>query len=142
MKKLHAALIRASKEHRRRASSEFTKYGITDGQPRILNFLAENDGCIQKEVADSCNIEPATVTSILAGMEKSGFIYRSSNSEDRRVLNVYLTSEGKAAQTVVKRVFSDLEDKCFQGFSEEEKDQAINLLNRIYENISRENESR
>lgn len=132
---LHMTLIRLSKTHRRRAHAEFSKVGITGGQPKILDFLSVNDGCIQREIANNCDIEPATVTSILGIMEKSELIYRNQDPKDKRVLNVFLTDKGKTAQKEVERVFNLIDKECFKGFSEEEKSETINLLNRLYKNM-------
>ena len=132
---LHMTLIRLSKTHRRRTHGEFSKLGITEGHPKILDFLSVNDGCIQREIADSCNIEPATVTSLLSSMEKAELIYRVQDPKDRRVLRVYLTDEGKMAQKEVERVFNLIDMECFKGFSQEEKVETIKILNRLYENM-------
>lgn len=132
---LHMTLIRLNKTHRRRTHEEFSKIGLTIGQPKILDFLSENSGCIQKELSESCNIEPATVTSILANMEKAELIYRAQNSKDRRILNVFITEKGKDAQREVEKIFNLIDEECFKGFSEAERIQAINILNRLYVNI-------
>ncbi|GIM27760.1 MarR family transcriptional regulator [Clostridium polyendosporum] len=134
---LHMALIKVLRVHKRRANSEFCKIGMTQGQPKILDFLSESDGCIQRELAENCNIEPATVTSLLASMEKAGLIYRTQNSKDKRVLNVFLTDKGKVRQKEVEKVFNLMDEECFQGFSEEEKVQTMRILNKIYENMIR-----
>lgn len=132
---LHMTLIRLSKTHRRKAHAEFSKLGITQGQPKILDFLSVNDGCIQREIANNCNIEPATVTSILSIMEKAELIYRNQDPKDKRVLKVFLTEKGKIAQKEVEKIFNLIDMECFEGFSEEEKDQTIKILNRLYENM-------
>jgi len=132
---LHMTLIRLSKTHRRRAHAEFSKLGITQGQPKILDFLSVNDGCIQREIANSCNIEPATVTSILSIMEKAELIYRNQDPKDKRVLKVFLTEKGKIAQKEVEKIFNLIDMECFEGFSEEEKAETIKILNRLYENM-------
>jgi DNA-binding MarR family transcriptional regulator len=132
---LHMTLIRLSKNHRRRAHAEFSKVGITGGQPKILDFLSANDGCIQREIANYCNIEPATVTSILGIMEKSELIYRNQDPKDKRVLKVFLTDKGKMAQKEVERIFNLIDMECFEGFSEEEKSETIKILNRLYKNM-------
>lgn len=49
---------------------------LTPGQPKVLDYLIYHDGAVQKDIAESCHIEPATITSVLAGMEKSGLIMR------------------------------------------------------------------
>lgn len=135
MKELHKAIIKLSKTHRKLAFREFAKIDLTEGQPKILSFLAKNNGCIQKDIADNCRIKPATVTSVLANMEKAELIYRSQNSENRRILNVFLTDKGVKAQKQVGIIFNKLDDLCFKGFSEEEKLQAIELLDRIQSNL-------
>jgi DNA-binding MarR family transcriptional regulator len=109
--------------------------GLTEGQPKILDFLLNNDGCIQREIAENCKIKPATVTSLLANMEKYELIYRAKNSENRRILNVFLTDIGKKAHTQVEKIFYSIEKQCFTGFSEKEKVQTIDILNRLCKNL-------
>jgi DNA-binding MarR family transcriptional regulator len=130
-------LMKLSKTHRLRVKNEFSKVGLSEGQPKILDFLSENDGCIQRELAINCRIEPATVTSLLDNMEKSGLIKRMQNPGDRRVLNVFLTDKGKMAQREVERIFNAVDIECFKGFTEDEKVQTLQVLNRIYSNIAR-----
>lgn len=38
---------------------------LTPGQPKILDYLLSHDGAVQKEIAEACHIEPATITSVL-----------------------------------------------------------------------------
>lgn len=134
---LHMTLIRLNKIHRKRSHEEFSKVGLSPGQPKILDFLLENDGCIQRELSQSCNIEPATVTSILANMEKAELIYRMQNPKDRRVFNVFITDKGKEAQMEVEKIFKLIDEECFEGFSENDRLQTIDILNRLYENLIR-----
>ncbi len=135
---LHGSLIRLNKAHRKMAGYKFKEINLTEGKPKILDFLADNPGCSQREVATYCRIEPATTTNILAGMEKEELIYRERNPKDKRILNVFLTEKGKKSQMKVGKVFMELDEICFDGFSEEERSQTINLLNRLYENLSKE----
>ncbi|WP_242854439.1 MarR family winged helix-turn-helix transcriptional regulator [Oxobacter pfennigii] len=133
---LHMAIIRLNRIHRKRRHEEFIKVGLTEGQPKILDFLLQNDGCIQRELAESCHIEPATVTSILASMEKAELIRREADPKDRRVLRVFLTDKGRDSQKKVEKLFDALDEECFAGFSEEEKRQAINILSRLHNNMT------
>lgn len=134
---LHLSLSKMSRTHHRRVHAEFAKVGLSHGQPRILNYLANNDGCIQKDLSDNCHIEPATVTSVLSSMERVGLIYRKNNPRDRRVLNVFLTEKGKEVQNAIQNTFHSLEEECFYGFTEEEKIQAMSFLKRMNENMKK-----
>lgn|SRR5699024_30849 len=134
---LHSSLIRLNKIHKKMAKKEFQKVDLTEGKPRLLDFIISNPGCSQREIASCCKIEPATATSILSSMEKEELIYRERNPKDRRILNVFLTEKGIEAQKKVEKVFLELDEVCFDGFSEEERVEAIKILNRLYENLSK-----
>ena len=70
-------------------------------------------------------------------MEKEKLIYRERNPKDKRILNVFLTEKGIEAQKKVEKVFLELDEICFDGFSEKERIDAINTLNRLYENLAK-----
>ena len=134
---LHGSLIRLNKIHRKMAKRESQKVDLTEGKPRLLDFIINNPGCSQREIASCCKIEPATATSILSSMEKEELIYRERNPKDKRILNVFLTEKGIEAQKKVEKVFLELDEICFDGFSEKERIDAINTLNRLYENLAK-----
>ena len=134
-KTLHRAFIKTIKAHRKTCDHHFNEIGMTAGQPKILDYLARHSGCSQKELSQNCHIEPATTTSILSALERQGLIYREANQQDRRILNVYLTEEGIRRQKQVRMIFEQIDDQCFDGFSEQERQQTIDYLNRIYENL-------
>ena len=132
---LHSSLIRLNKIHKKMAKKEFQKVDLTEGKPRLLDFIISNPGCSQREIASCCKIEPATATSILSSMEKEELIYRERNPKDKRILNVFLTEKGIEAQKKVEKVFLELDEICFDGFSEEEYETYIHLKGRILENV-------
>lgn len=134
---LHKSLMKTLRCHHKIFRSEFAKFNISKGQPRILNYLSENNGCIQRDIAKNCDIEAATATNVLSVMEKVGFIERIPNKDDRRILNVYLTDKGKEAQEKANGTICDLEELCFKGFSEEEMIVAKDFFDRIYDNLKK-----
>lgn len=132
---LHGGLIRVTRTHRKICSERLSNIGISHGQPKILNFLYFNDGCIQKVLAENCHIEAATVTSILSNMERDGLIYRVRNEKDKRGFNVFITDKGRELKLEVNKIFDEVDENSFKGFSKEERDKALEFLERIYENI-------
>lgn len=134
---LHKLFTKTSRMQSRCSQSRLKDFGIFPGQPRILNFLYEHDGCIQHDLAQSCDLQPATVTNILAGMERSGLIFRLNDSADRRILRVFLTDKGMESQKKIEKTFADLEKDCFLDFSDQEKEAMQIFLDRIYFNLKR-----
>ena len=100
---------------------------------RIFSALKNEGLTMQKDIAAACRIEPATMTSLLCGMEKKGLITRSA--PDRRSLSVYLTEKGRMLIPLIKEEFSRIEDRASCGFSDEERELLISLLSRMRENL-------
>lgn len=125
-------------QHRRVTMDAFHLAGIKRAQPWILDYLAENDGCIQRELADHAHFDPASITSVLVGMEESGLIRRESVPEDKRALRVYLTESGREKQRYVQKVFANAEEVALKGFSQQERAMLEDFLQRIHENFEKE----
>ncbi|MBO5523557.1 MAG: MarR family transcriptional regulator [Roseburia sp.] len=108
---------------------------LTLGQPKVLDYLSGHDGAVQKEIASACHIEPASLTSILNGMEKKGLIIRKMREDNRRYLYVYMTEKGREAAGLVNAAFEEIEHAALEGFSEEEKEMLLMFLTRIHTNF-------
>ena len=96
--------------------------GLTLGQPKVLDFLREKDGAAQKEIAAACHIEPASLTTILNGMEEKGMIQRKSMNGNRRSWHIFLTDRGKEMVEAIDKGFEELEVQAFSGISGEERE--------------------
>lgn len=109
--------------------------GLIAGQPRVLNQLAARDQVTQKELADACMIEPATLSRALDKLEAMGYVERRENPECRRSFLIALTEDGREKAEEVGAVFHEIEDQMMKGFSEEELDWMKAMLDRISENL-------
>ena len=111
--------------------------GLTPGQPKILDYLIHHNGAIQKEIAISCHIEPASLTAILNGMETKGYIERRTDGGNRRSYHVYLTPLGKKYADRLSLEFARIEEKALEGFSASDAELLQDLLGRVYENMTK-----
>lgn len=110
--------------------------GLTIGQPKVLDYLKDHDGAGQKEIARGCHIEPGTLTTILNRMEDAGLVERRMLNGNRRSLYVFLTGKGKEQLKLVTEAFSGMEEEAFRGISKTERELFMDLMLRVYENIS------
>ncbi|HBI61347.1 MAG TPA: MarR family transcriptional regulator [Lachnospiraceae bacterium] len=106
------------------------------GQPKVLDYLKEHNGSSQKDIARGCHIEAGSLTSVLGRMEEKGMIERKMLNGNRRSLYVFLTEKGEQLQEIVEKEFVFLEEKAFEGISEEEREIFMGLFCKIYENLS------
>uniref|UniRef100_A0A7C3RLE7 MarR family transcriptional regulator n=1 Tax=Dictyoglomus thermophilum TaxID=14 RepID=A0A7C3RLE7_DICTH len=128
------------KEHFRRREKLLSDLKVYRGQAPVLLLLAEKNGLTQKEIAEELKIKPSTVTLILRRMKKRGLVSSKRDEKDKRYTKVYLTEDGKKFICRLREIYRQLEEECFNGFSDEEKDQLMNFLRRVIDNLRRLNE--
>lgn len=109
--------------------------GLSIGQPKVLDYLKDHDGAMQKDIAKGCFVEPASLSGLLDGMEKKGLLRRAASESSRRSVCVWLTELGWEQVRHVERVFGEIEQAALSGFSEQELAQIANFQQRIYANL-------
>lgn len=112
--------------------------GLSRGQPKMLRFLGENDGCRQKDIAERYYLRAASVSGVLNTMEKDGLIERRMNPKSRRETLVFLTELGREKLTQVRRFYADLEQEVFGEFDDEEFENLMKMLNKVKQAMSME----
>ena len=90
-------LIRAEKARRQVLQPLLASIGLTFGQGhvRILNTLHTEDGITQKELADRCRMDEATISRNLDKLSRSGYLERKPDPASRRSFLICLTEEGR-----------------------------------------------
>ena len=120
MESLHYLLMKSYSVLNRKIQSGVGALGLTPGQPKVLDYLSRFGERDQKTIAAYCEIEPATVGSILARMEAAGMIVRRHRPGDRRALLVSLTERGRAAAAEVDGVYARAEAEAARGMTADE----------------------
>lgn len=135
MQPFHHLLMKAHTAMHKRIMTGAADFKLTAGQPKILEFLSVTGVADQKTIAQHCEIEPATVGSILLRMEEAGLITRSREEGNRRSLFVKLTESGKAAAENTKKLFKEGEEAALVGIDEEQRQLFCQLLDKVYHNL-------
>ena len=136
MESLHYLLMKSHAMVHRRVTSKTSSIGLTSGQPKVLDFLLRFHEADQKTIAAYCEIEPATVGSILSRMETSGLVVRHQKEGNRRSLYVSLTEKGVNAAEKLTEIFRSVEDEATCRLSEDERDTLREPLSRICDTLS------
>lgn len=108
---------------------------LTLGQPKVLEYLRYNDGALQKDIAKGCHIEPASLSTILNGMEKNGLVTRNINKDNRRNTSILMTEKGRKISGKIEEAFLSIEKKALKGFSNEDIRKLIEYMIKIYNNF-------
>lgn len=86
------------------------------------------------ELARECQLDAGAMTRLLDRLEAKGLCRRVRSVEDRRVVNIELTDEGREAAAGIPVVLSRVQNAHLAGFSVEEFQTLKSFLRRILDN--------
>lgn len=128
------ALIRALGFAQRAAADAWVQgSGLTRQQGFTLGFIEEHQdrGVIARELAEMSGTTPASVASLLQGLEERGLITRTPSPDDSRVKLLSVTDEG----TALIRGFDDqmrtAQQDLFTVLTDDEQDRLRELLQKV-----------
>lgn len=136
MDALHYLLMKTQTNLNRWILTQASHLGLSPGQPKILECLTHLGECNQKAIADYCEIEPATVGSILVRMERDGLITRRQRNGNRRSLYVSLTPKGIQMGEAMEDIFRRADQLACAGLDPEQQRQLAQLLDVLYTSTS------
>lgn len=92
-------------------NTEAQTHGITTAIGFVLLNIDTDNGTPATKIAPLLGMEPRSLTRMLKSLEERGLIYRKSDKEDKRLVRIFLTEEGK-----LKREISKYTVKHFNNF--------------------------
>ena len=110
-------------------------YGLTPFHYIVLCCLWEEDGLSASSIADKLKQLGATLTGVVDRMEERNLIYRERNPDDRRIVRIWLTDEGKQLMKVLPAASVETIKKATEGISEIEQEAVLKLLDQIVHNL-------
>lgn len=138
---LHRLLLRAQSAMNREILARASELGLSPGQPKVLEFLLHNGESNQKAIADHCEIEPATVGTILGRMERDGLIVRARHEGNRRSLYVTLTPRGHEVAEAMDVIFRQADEAAAASLTGEQQAQLCAMLADLCDALNRERKS-
>lgn len=98
------ALHRAARAMTAAYQSELGELGLTYPQYLVMLSLWEEDGARVSRLGERLELDSATLTPLLKRMEGRGLVERRRSRDDERVVEVYLTPEGRKLRRRAERV--------------------------------------
>jgi DNA-binding MarR family transcriptional regulator len=116
------------------ADSRLAAYKLTYAQWVPLFKLFKEDGCTPIAMARDLSVDPAALTRSLTRLETKGLLRRERSTQDRRVVHLRLTDEGRAVAEHVPGVLAEVLNAHLSGFSHDEWQLLLGLLSRMLAN--------
>lgn len=112
------------------------RHRLSEGKFVLLFLLHDKpEGLSPHELAERAGVTRATITGLLDGLERDGFIARRSGLDDRRKISVSLTQPGRETARDLFTEHADWVASLFHGFTDDDRKVLNALLQRIWQNL-------
>ena len=128
-------LNRTSIQSKALFTQKIKEFDISPEQWSLVFRVVETNGLTQKELSDSTYKDQANITRSIDRLERKGLLKRVSNQMDRRIINIYPTEKAINLVEKIIPISSRFNNYLTENFTDEEKNQLIKLLNKVYENL-------
>jgi DNA-binding MarR family transcriptional regulator len=111
------------------------KFGLTRAQWRATKMLYYREGLRQTELAEQLEMEPIAVGRVIDRLQSAGFVERRPDPKDRRAWRLYVTDQARAVIADMEEIALGLRKDATRGITVPELQQALDVLNRMKDNL-------
>ena len=105
--------------------------GLTHQQSFVLGYLTQSPGAIQRDIVEMTRTTPASVSSLLQGLERRGLIERRTEKGNERSKRVYATEEGSKLIAGFDTAMQDAEETILAPLDPHERETLHLLLTKV-----------
>jgi DNA-binding MarR family transcriptional regulator len=129
----YLSVVRTTSALTDRVEDLLKPYGISGTQYNVLRILrgAGEGGLCRNELRDRMLTRMPDVTRLLDRMEESGFVTRSREREDRRMVLTRISTRGRELLSELDGPMSDLHREQLSGLTEAQLRTLIDLLTAV-----------
>ncbi|MDY2735766.1 MarR family winged helix-turn-helix transcriptional regulator [Intestinibacter sp.] len=120
-----------------RCNKNLQRYNLTQSQMDVLVYLKHHGSSTvtQRDLEAGLRLTNPTITGILNRLEDKNLITRETNLNDRRSKIIKMTDKSKIVLEESYIDLKELESQIIKGFSDEEKEELVVLLNKVLNNL-------
>jgi MarR family transcriptional regulator, repressor for mepA len=113
---------------------------LTITQSRTIGWIdyieeTEHRGVIQRELAEMSGTSAASISSLIDGLEKSGYVERRPSPDDARRKEIYVLPKAKGFTDGFQRLMEQTEKDLLAPLSPAEQKALLELLTKINQNL-------
>jgi DNA-binding MarR family transcriptional regulator len=110
----------------------FGDFKLSRPQVMILFFIArKKEGVSVKDLAAFLNVTSGAITQFIDVLAEKNLVSREEDTQDRRIIRIGLTEKAKDHFSAFKKNYYKAVSPAFSGFSEQEIEQFLFLLDKI-----------
>ena len=131
------AIVRVARLQRMLAANLLRPLGLHLGQELVMMQLWDRGPQSQTDLVRTLDSDSATMTRTVRRLEHAGFVRSRPSPTDKRATIIEPTPASQAVRQEVERIWATLEAGATGGLTPDEQAEAIALLQRIEDGLSR-----
>lgn len=109
--------------------------GLAPSHGDILFALLNSEKLTMKQLAEKIDKDKSTVTALVNKLIKQGYVVKTKDVEDSRVVFVTLTEKGKGLKPMFDSISQDLLSVVYKDISQNERGELLKTLIKIKNNF-------
>jgi DNA-binding MarR family transcriptional regulator len=120
------------------AKNAAVREALSSQEIRVLRTVGRHEHCIMKKIAEGIRLSLSSVTGLIDRLVEKKLVCRDRSQEDRRVVKVELTDEGRELHTSVVESQVQFARGVLKTLSPAEQDELLSLFGKIADRIKAE----
>ncbi|KFZ26119.1 MAG: HTH-type transcriptional regulator MgrA [Candidatus Izimaplasma bacterium HR2] len=134
VKEMCYKLNKSSMLYKRLMSKHLERLNITYSQLMVLRVANQEPGITAKEILMQMDTDKATLSGVLARLERDNYIYRVKNEKDKRIQNIFVSEGSERLCTEVSVIERACISDLIDGISDTEAENFLSILDRFIAN--------
>ncbi|KAB8145605.1 MarR family transcriptional regulator [Chloroflexia bacterium SDU3-3] len=138
-KQIRTAIALINQRMKQQLTERLQPYQITPQQARLIGFVGtkqeQGQTIYQRDIEEEFELRGPSVTSLLQGLERKGFIARRVDPSDERLKQVIILPKGLDLLHDFEAVFAQIDEQLMQGFSPDQQQQLAQALEHMAQNV-------
>ncbi len=126
--RLHRLTKELIRRYQFRDWNQICCYGISISQCYILDVLAEDGDHTMQQLAKRMFKSVSTMTRVVGQLVRRGYVKRRQDPQDRRIVHVFITPQGKAIVGAVNRDLIETQKAILKDIPADRWDGAFKVL--------------
>mgnify|MGYP002742904545 FL=1 len=101
-------------------------------EAHMLVAVGQRENKAMSEVAEAVSLTNGTVTTMIKKLESKGYVMRTRDGADKRILRVRLTDKGKEVTIIHENFHKKLTEAILNSISQEEKIVLTSTMEKIH----------
>lgn len=129
--KSFVVLMKASKIVQEQTKKDINNYNMHMSEFMVLEALYSKGKQTVRQISDAVLINSGSITYVMDKLETKGLLERIDCKEDRRVVYIQITAEGKKLMDEIFPKHQLVIEDIFSCITDQEKEVFINLLKKV-----------